>query len=290
MRLDGQVTDEVDALDGRRDEVNDALARLREDTGLQLFVVFVDSFGGTPAQQWTDETAQRSDLGDRDALLAVATGDRAYAYSFDADYPLSDAQLDDVAATAIEPALSQNDWAGAVVGAANGYQAALAGRPVPRPEIEPGDASPGGSGKGGVVLIVVLVAVVAAALAALLFLRRRKPAARTGARIDPNDPFAGLSTQQLNDRANNLLIEVDDSLRTSERELGLAAAEYGAEATTSFTTAVAEAKVEVAEAFRLRMELEDLPKDDDAGMRRRLTEIMRRGEAADARLDRKSVV
>ena len=285
MRLDDQITDEVGALDGRQDEANDALTRLREETGLQLFVVFVDSFGGTPAQQWADETAQRSDLGDRDALLAVATGDRAYAYSFAADFPLSDAQLDDVAATAIEPALSANDWAGAVVGAADGYRAALAGQPVPRPAIEPGDASPGGGGGSGLVVVVVLVALAAVAIAALLYLRRRRPAARPGPPVDPNDPFGGLSTQQLNDRANNLLIEVDDSLRTSERELGLATAEYGTEATSSFTAALASAKAEAAEAFRLRMELEDLPKDDEAGTRRRLTEIIRHGEAADARLD-----
>ncbi len=285
MRLDNQITDEVGALDGRRDQVDDALTRLREDTGLQLFVVFVDSFGDTPDQQWTDETAQRSDLRDRDALLAVATGDRSYAYSFAANFPLSDAQLDDVAATAIEPALSENDWAGAVVGAANGYRAALAGEQVPTPAIVPGDASPGGSGGGGVVVAVILVAVAVTAIAALLYLRRRKPAARTGPPVDPNDPFAGLTTQQLNDRANNLLIEVDDSLRTSERELGLATAEYGTEATASFTDALVAAKAEAAEAFRLRMELEDLPKEDEGGIRRRLTEIIRHGEAADARLD-----
>ncbi len=286
MRLNDQVTDEVGALDGRRDEVNDALARLRDDTGLQLFVVFVDSFGGTPAQEWTDATAQRSGLGDRDALLAVATGDREYSYSFDANYPLGDAQLDEVAATAIEPALSQNDWAGAVVGAANGYRAALAGQPVPAPAIAPGEASPGGSSTGGgVLLVVALIAVAALAVGVLIYARRRKPPARTGPPVDPNDPLAAVSTQQLNDRANNLLIEVDDSLRTSERELGMATAEYGSEATASFSAALVSAKTEVAEAFRLRMELEDVPKEDEAGIRKRLAEIIRHGEAADARLD-----
>ena len=289
VRLNDQVTDEVGALDGRRDEVNDALARLRADTGLQLFVVFVDSFGGTAAQQWTDATAERSGLGDRDALLAVATGDREYSYSFDANYPLSDAQLDQVAATAIEPALSQNDWAGAVIGAANGYRAALSGQPVPAPAIVPGEASPDDSSTGGgVLLVVALIAVAALAVGVLLYARRRKPprgSARTGPPVDPNDPLAAVSTQQLNDRANNLLIEVDDSLRTSERELGMATAEYGSEATASFSAALASAKTEVAEAFRLRMELEDVPKEDEAGIRKRLAEIIRHGEAADARLD-----
>ena len=75
-------------------------------------------FDGTPAQQWTDETAALSDLGSQDALLAVATTDRAYAYSFPADARLSDAELAEVAADDIEPALSRGDWAGAVVAGA----------------------------------------------------------------------------------------------------------------------------------------------------------------------------
>jgi uncharacterized membrane protein YgcG len=126
-----------------------ALNRLRRERGLQLFVVFVHSFSGTPAQQWTDTTAQRSDLGRRDGLLAVATRDRSYAYSFDKAFPLADDQLDEVANMAIEPALAQNDWAGAVVGAADGYRAVLAGRPVPTPKIVPGQPDTGG-GLGGV--------------------------------------------------------------------------------------------------------------------------------------------
>jgi hypothetical protein len=135
--------------------------------------------------------------------------------------------------------------------------------------------------------VVVLLFVAAALAIAVFVLRDRRTRQQTKARldVDPNDPFPGVATQQLSDRANNLLIQVDDSLRTSERELGLATAEYGAEATASFTAAVAKAKTDVAEAFRLRMELEDVPKEDEVGTRRRLAEIIRRSEAADAALD-----
>ena len=81
MRLDNQITDRVGALGARRGEVATALSALRSQSGLQLFVVYVRSFDGAPARDWADETARRSDLGREDALLAVATGDRAYAYS-----------------------------------------------------------------------------------------------------------------------------------------------------------------------------------------------------------------
>ena len=61
-RLATQVTDPGGVLDDRAG-VDAALSDLQRRTGLQLFVVMVDSFDGTPAQQWTDETAALSDLG-----------------------------------------------------------------------------------------------------------------------------------------------------------------------------------------------------------------------------------
>ena len=286
FRLADQVTDKVGALEGRRGEVDAALAQLRADTGLQMFVVFVKSFDAIPARQWADETAVRSDLGVRNPLLAVATGDRAYAYSVDQNFPLTDAQLSEVAATAIEPALARNDWAGAVIGAADGYRAVLKGQPVPKPAIQPGNPNPGRTSGISVVVIVLLVGLAAAAIGVLVFLRSRRKAAPRP--MDPNDPHPGETTQQLNDRANTLLVELDDALRTSERELGMATAEYGPEATASFTAALEAARADIGEAFRVRMELDDVAKDDDAGLRRRLAEIIRRCEAADARLDAES--
>jgi uncharacterized membrane protein YgcG len=286
-RLSAQVTDDVGALDGRQGEVNDALTRLQNDTGLQLFVVFVKSFGGTPQESWVHQTAVASGLGDRDGLLAVATGDREYAYEIDDSIPLTEAQLSQVASTAIEPALSANDWAGAVVGAADGYRAALAGQPVVTPRIQPGNPNPGrSSGTGAtVLLIVVLVVLVACVVGVVLYTRGRRKERTARLAADPQDAFPGVSTEQLSNRANTLLLEVDDALRTSERELGLAKAEYGDEPTAAFTQAVTDAKSDVAEAFRLRMEIDDLPHDDETGLRRRLAEIIRHGEAADRKLD-----
>src|SRR5690606_20699791 len=93
---------------------------------------------------------------------------------------------------------------------------------------------------------------------------------------------------------NGLLLEVDDALRTSERELGLAAAEYGDEDIAPFRDAVGKAKAELAEAFRIRMELEEAPSPgdrrpapagDDPATRRRLAAIITHAEAADRALD-----
>jgi uncharacterized membrane protein YgcG len=283
-RLSDQLTDRSGVLGDRRSEAEAALRQLRDATQLQLFVVFVHTFSGTGAQQWANETAQRSDLGDRDALLAVATRDRAYAYTFDKDFPLSDAQLTDVAATAIEPPLAKNDWAGAVVGAANGYQAVLNGQPVPSPNIRPGQPDTGGGGVPVAAVVVGLVVLAGLGLGGwALWRRRRRPA----------PPPGWVSTEELAARANTLLVELDDELRSSERELALATGQYGAEATTAFAAALESARQEVAEAFRLRMSLDEAASAEQAGgreaaeqaRRRALTEIIERCEAADERLD-----
>jgi uncharacterized membrane protein YgcG len=47
-RLAAQVTDPAGVIDDRA-AVDDALAKLQKDTGVQLFVVMVDSFDGMPA-------------------------------------------------------------------------------------------------------------------------------------------------------------------------------------------------------------------------------------------------
>lgn len=282
MRLDAQLTDEAGVLGARTGAADSALDQLRTRTGLQLFVVFVHTFSGDPAQEWADETATRSDLGDRDGLLAVATRDRAYAYSFDQGFPLTDAQLAEVAQVAIEPALAQNDWAGAVVGAADGYEAALAGRPIPAPAVRPGPPDTGGGGgNGALVGGLVAVGVVGAAGAggyAWYRSRRRKAAAPAGAP-------AGPSVEDLSARANALLIALDDELRGSAQELDIARAQYGDEAVVPFTAALESARQEVAEAFRLRMSLES---GEPVDQRAVLTEIIQRCEAADQRLDAES--
>jgi len=55
-------------------------------------------------------------------LFAVAVDDRSYGISVDQDYPLSDQELDDLAANDVEPLLSDQDWAGAAVAMADGLR------------------------------------------------------------------------------------------------------------------------------------------------------------------------
>ncbi|WP_028811850.1 TPM domain-containing protein [Streptomyces flavidovirens] len=295
LSRDGQITDRVGALGDRTNDVEAALDRLYDTRRVQLFVAYVRDFSGRSAQSWADDTAELSGLGRDDVLLAVATHDRQYAYSADQDSRLSDAELDDVARTAIEPALRQNDWAGAAIGAANGYAAVLAGRSVPVPDITPGVADPGGgpddgaSGAGDLVLPVVVVGA-AGALAAYSYTRRRRrsvtrttPGQHARAAQEPQIPLP-----ELDARATRELVEADDAIRTSEEELGFASAEFGEEAARPFGEALAYAKKELAVAFRLRQQLDDAYPEDDATRRRMLDEIIDRCTGAGRRLDAES--
>ncbi|GGT06828.1 TPM domain-containing protein [Streptomyces toxytricini] len=290
----GQVTDRVGALRGREAAVTAALDRLYDRRRIQLFVAYVRDFSGRSPQGWADATAQRGGLGRDDLLLAVATGDRRYGYSADPDSGFTEDQLAEVAREAVEPALRANDWAGAAIGAADGYDAVLAGRPVTPPPITPGPADPGGGGSGpgwaGDLVLPVVAVGAAGALAAYAYSRRRRGAGRGGGRTTTGwggQPATATAVPllQLDARSRALLVETDDAVRTSTEELGFAAARFGDEAVAPFTRAVEFAESELTAAFRLRQQLDDAYPEDDAARRRMLDEIVARCSEANRRLD-----
>ncbi|MER5551520.1 TPM domain-containing protein [Streptomyces sp. NPDC002793] len=295
LSRDGQITDKVGALGDREPQTEAALDRLFDEWQVQLFVVYVRDFSGRDARTWADETANRNGLGQEDVLMAVATHDRQYAYSVDPGSRLTDAQLQDVANTAVEPALRRNDWAGAAIGAADGYAAVLAGDPVPTPAVTPGAADPGGgsgSGTSAGLLVPLAVVVVAGAVAAFAFTRRRR---RTRTRTTPAaGGWGGVAREaaepqvplpELDARAKEDLVDTDDAVRTSEEELGFATAQFGEESAAPFASVVQRAKSELTAAFRLRQELDDAFPEDDATRRRMLDEIISRCADANGRLD-----
>jgi uncharacterized membrane protein YgcG len=279
-----QVTDRVGALSASQlKSVQAALASLYAKDKLKLFVVYVKDFSGQQPTSWVDQSAALGGMGRRDLLLGVATGARQYAVSADPDSGLTGKQLDDVAATAIEPALRESDWAAAATGAANGYAAVLAGQPIPVPAITPGTAATAtgtkSSGSGAGVAIAVIAIIVLLGLLLFFFMRRRK--AGSGQAPEPG----GLTTAQLEAKAGHLLVATDDAIMTSEQELGFAAAQFGDEATAPFAAAMESAKGELAAAFKLRQLLDDDIPEDAPTTRRMLEELCAHCEKANSLLD-----
>ncbi|MEU0134117.1 TPM domain-containing protein [Streptomyces sp. NPDC006296] len=296
LAREGQITDRVGALGDRAPQVRTALDRLFDEQRVKLFVAYVRDFSGRDARTWADETAARNGLGQDDVLLAVATHDRTYAYSVDQGSRLTDAGLRDVANTAVEPALRRNHWAGAAIGAADGFTAVLSGDPVPAPDLTPGAADPGGgprsTGASADLLVPLAVLVVVVAVALYAFARRRR---RAGTRTTPaaggwgGGTGAGGAPQvplpELDARAKGDLVDTDDAVRTSDDELGFATAQFGEEAAAPFAEAVRYARTELTAAFRLRQRLDDAVPEDDATRRLVLDEIISRCADANGRLD-----
>ena len=260
VQLDGAyVLDTVGALGDRTDEVQQAIDDLYAETGIQLFVVYVDSFTGpADAAGWADATADRNSLGESDLLLAVATGDRNFAVSAPQDFQLSDDQLARVETESLIPALRQNDWAGAAIAAAESYAAEATGA--------------GGAPIFPIFLGLLLVAGIALVVFLIVRARRRAAEARGKA-------------ESLDRQASQLLVQLDDAVRTSEQELGFATAQFGEAATTGFAGALVSAKAKLREAFEIRQRLDDAfpeSEEEKTAWMRRIIELC---TAADQELD-----
>ena len=281
LRLPDYVTDSAGVLDSAsRSEVVSAINSLYSSRQTRLWVVYVDSFSGQSAESWANTTRRISDLGDFDALLAVATVDRSYAFLVpDTATALSASAIDSLRRNQIEPALHRNDWAGAAVAAADGL-----------------DQSPG-SGTGiSLVGMLVALAVIGLAVVVLMLWRRRRRRKRREAefaaarRVDPTDPqaLAGVSLDALDDLSRAMVVEVDNAVRTSEHELALAIEEFGETETKPFVDAVSNAKTTLAQAFNVRQILDDAIPETPAQRRDLLTRVVVAAAKADRELDARS--
>lgn len=124
MRLDSAVTDSAGTLSNEQAaEVKSALKSLQAARDVRLWVVYVDAFNGPPVE-WADTTRAMTRMGERDAILAVATKQRKYAFLVSPGASNgSQEAVDDMRRNNIEPKLRDNDFAGAAVAAATGLQA-----------------------------------------------------------------------------------------------------------------------------------------------------------------------
>ncbi|MGZ4564554.1 MAG: TPM domain-containing protein [Mycobacterium sp.] len=275
FRLADYVTDNAGVLtESGRAAVTSAVGKLYTDRHIRLWVVYVDDFSGQSAVNWAQGTLRSSDLGDYDALLAVATNSRAYAFLVPSTVKSVNArQVDDLRHNKIEPALHNGDWSGAAVAAGNGL-----------------NTSPGSSGR---VVLLVTLAIILVAVAILLLVmhyrgRRRRAAELAAARrVDPTDvnALAAVPLQALDDLSRALVVDVDNAVRTSSNELDLAIAEFGEERTQPFTQAVNNAKAALSQAFTVRQQLDDATPETPEQRRELLTRVVVSAARADRELD-----
>ena len=275
FRLSSYITDNTGVLTGAgRDAIQSATGKLYSDRRIQLWVVFVDNFSGQPAVSWAENTRAASDLGDFDAVLAVATVDHSYAFLVpNRVQTITSGQVDDLRRNQIEPALRRGDWSGAAVAAANGLDR---GR-------EPTNAAPLLIGLGVIIVAVLVLYVV------MRYRHRRRRAAELAAakRVDATDPdaLAALSLGALDDLSRWKVVDVDNAVRTSANELALTIEEFGEQRTQPFTRAVDSAKAALAQAFTVRQQLDDAIPETRTKRRDLLTEVIVAAARADRELE-----
>ncbi len=271
------VLDTVGAITGDEARVTAAIEELYASTRIQLFVVYVDSFTGTTDGDWANQTAIDNGLGESDILLAIATVDRNFEVSIDDAFTLSDAQLTTVETDFLIPELREDNWADAAIAAAQGYEAEATGAVDPATPTTP--TAETDSGISPIVPIIGGVAVVGVGALVVTLVRRRNRS------VAPSAQPSQLTQKQLDQRAGTLLVQLDDSLKTSEQELGFAVAQFGDATTKDFTVTLASAKAKVSQAFTLKQQLDDAQPDSDIDKREWTTQIIQLCEAADAELD-----
>ncbi|WP_347754180.1 TPM domain-containing protein [Agrococcus sp. ProA11] len=247
---------------GDVDEVNSYLEQHNAASEGDVYAVVVDSYDGMSRIDWSVASAEASGLGQDALLLTVAWDDSEWGYARASGYPLSDSDVDAVAQSALLPALNNGDVAGGVMATADAVADALANG---------GTGDTGGTDGGtevnvdgsAVWPVVALVggAVVVGGGAWAISRGVRTSRKRKGERVAAEQQQ--LSLQELKQRADIALVQLDDTVQQSEQELAFASAQFGDEAVRPYREALDKAKGGLTEAFQLQQQLDDAFPDTD---------------------------
>ena len=244
-----------------------AVDKLYNDRRVRLWVVYVDTFSGQDAVSWAERPGASSDFGDQDAILAVATQDRAYAFLA----PTAIVSDSDVrrhcAATRSNPLCAQSDWAGAAVAAADGLNPAS----VDRDAESRGSAC---SSRSAVIVVARAAAVAVDAAAAPQAPRsrvRRRAPRGSGRPQRAGRRCRSTRSTTCPSRSSSMSTTPCAPATTNWR---LAVEEFGDEDTAPFSQAVADAKTTLAQAFNVRQILDDAIPETPAQRRDLLTRVI----------------
>jgi hypothetical protein len=234
--LSEPLTDDAGVI-RNRGAVEAALDRLEADRGFQLYALFVRTTAGQPMSSYVDEVVLENNLGAEDSLLVVATTDRTYQLWLGdrvADV-VSEEEQEDIL-SAVEDELRASDFDGAAIIAADGLRDRAA-------------AATGG-GRSSILLVLAGIGVLCAG-AYWLYSRIRN--SREGSQRRDREQAA---TRELAGRANTLLVETDEALRTAREELAFAEAEFGRDELAPITQNLQQAEDLVKQAFLSREQAE----------------------------------
>jgi uncharacterized membrane protein YgcG len=285
-RLEDEVSDLVQLIPADQEEALESdLAAGADETGVQLFSVYVDTTDDLSAEDFAVQTAEQNSLGGDDSLLLVAVDDRTYyVWVSNQLTGISDQEIADVGTEVVQPRLRAGDWAGAALATEDALGQANTGvlepgGPVVPPDLEPGTdpgLQPVGSGPN---LLPIILAMVIIGGGIWLISRGRRPRGPT-APAEEQDRDTG----QLAREANSRLIAADEALREARQELGFAEAQFGPQDVAAYRMGLDEAAADLKAAFSVRQQLDDAVPEDAPTRARMLDEIIGRSKRAEATL------
>lgn len=122
LKLSGQITDQSGVLGPiEHNTVERALNNLHNRRGIRLWVVYVKNFAGLRPLRWAEDTMRANGFTDSDAILAVATEERAFSFRVPGAAISGTAiDVEAIRRDRIEPAVVRREWTRAAVAAANG--------------------------------------------------------------------------------------------------------------------------------------------------------------------------
>ena len=126
IKLSSQVTDQSGVLGPLEyDAVNRAVTKLLNARGTRLWVVYVNGFGGLKPFKWAEDTMRANAFTKNDAILAIATDERAFAFLVpNATKNGTAIDVEGIRRERIHPAVVRHEWTRAAVAAADGLELA----------------------------------------------------------------------------------------------------------------------------------------------------------------------
>ena len=295
--LETGVTDQAKVLSASEErEVQAALDQLRDDHDVQLFVAYIDTIGIEDVNTFTENTALSNSLGGNDALILVAMEERSYSMWVGSSLDeITDTEIDEILTGALEPALVDGDFAGAMIASAEAMGEAMGGAVVTTPAAAtPGPATPapttssGGTGSGSgssggglniTPIIIFLLIVGGLFLIVRTVLQRRRHGTVQAKALDT-----------LNSEANRALLAADEALKDAANDVEFAAAQWGDPEVAPYREAIRQANDELRAAFALRQKLDDAypekPPERDAMLREIVARCTKASQLLDAQEER----
>lgn len=249
--LSGSVTDQVGTLTPDEGRITTAIAKLKADRNIDMYVVWINALDGENPATFIERTAAANNLvsNGRNVILLVSMGDRKDAVWSSGGTAIDSGDLDNIRINQVEPQLKAGDFVGAVEAAAKGFSAADSPAAAPQAQAPsvPFDWSP-------ILRVMLVFAVLAGLIVFGWFVLQWVQVQRTKREAEARDAEL---LDKLSKKARATLISGDEKVRDAGQDLSFAEAEFGASEVAALRTSIDMSKQLMQEAFRIGQQIDD---------------------------------